>query len=294
MDPATKVSLFHAAAAAGDGRTANDAKNKVREQTVLSIINNDSSVADPAFDPLKAEVRAWILQRLSELALPPDTPIRAVAKGGRRYNWDFDLHLGDKTLKVEWKYGAASVDALPEFFNPAANYDFHQGESFARFFFNGYLQQVCAVYGVPVTMTEAEYVAKVHGTQKAGLFLALYNAEAAGTAEQKAQKKVVVDQCIRAWLEATKDLVNTAAITAAFQASQAGKHFMLCRGGKLYYDAIKPEELVVSGAAEVRLGKYLVLHSTRPGTTHEMLLRWKNHAGILYPAWQISMKRSQV
>jgi hypothetical protein len=90
---------------------------------------------------------------------------------------------------------------------------------------------------------------------------------------------------------ATK-MTNIAAITAAFQKSQEGKCFLLCSANEFCSDKIEPEELVITGVIEVRLGKYLVLQSAKPGTTHEMLLRWKNHAGILYPAWQISMKRS--
>jgi hypothetical protein len=141
-------------------------------------------------------------------------------------------------------------------------------------------------------MTEAEYVARVHGTSKAPpLFNALYNAEANGTGEQKKEKKALVDASIAAWLTEVKDKTDIQAITEAFQSSQAGKEFLLYKDGTFYSDRIAAEELIITGVKEVRLGKYLVLQSASPGTTHEMLLRWKNHAGILYPAWQISMKR---
>ena len=67
---------------------------------------------------------------------------------------------------------------------------------------------------------------------------------------------------------------------------------MLYKDGQFYSDKIHPEELIITSVVTVRRGKYLVLQSAKAGTTHEMLLRWKNHAGILYPAWQISMKRA--
>lgn len=146
------------------------------------------------------------------------------------------------TLKVEFKYGATSVASLPEFFNPAANKNFHQGESYARYFYEHTLPQVCAIYTIPLTMSLEDYLARVHGTSKApALFGALYEAEKTGTAAQKAQKKALVDGSIAAWLRLVKDKTDLAAITAAFQASQGGKHFLLCSNGKFFSDRIEPD-----------------------------------------------------
>jgi len=289
MDPADLV-LFNASAG---GRAANDANNKKREHMILAILNNDPRVAGAEWDGLRGRLNAWVGAKKAELGLPADTPHNAILRAGRRYNWDFDLRLGAHTLKCEFKFGATSVDSLPEFFNPAAKYDFHDGNYYARFFFKNYLRRVCELYNVPFTMSEDEYWRKVHGnSKKPALFQALYDAENNGTAEQKAQKKAIVDESISVWLESVKEMTNIAAITAAFQKSQEGKCFLLCSANEFCSDKIEPEELVITGVIEVRLGKYLVLQSAKPGTTHEMLLRWKNHAGILYPAWQISMKRS--
>jgi hypothetical protein len=287
MDHRAAINLFHAPAG---GREANDTNNRVREGVIVGLING--TLTDPAYDALRAELSLWVDAKRAELGLTPDAPASAVRRGGRRYNWDFDLTLGTVTLKVEFKYGATSVASVPEFFNPAANKDFHHGESYARFFFEQTLPHVCAIYGIPVTMTADEYVARVHGTSKRPpLFKALYDAENAGTAEQKAQKKALVDGSIETWLRLVKDKTDLAAITVAFENSQGGKHFLLCRDGKFFSDRIAPEELVVTGVIGVRLDKYLELSSAKPGTGFAMLLRWKNHAGVLYPAWQISMWR---
>ena len=290
MDPADLI-LFNAPAG---GREANDANNTKREHMIIAILNADPRVAGAEWDGLRGRLNAWVTAKKAELGLPPETPHSAIRRAGRRYNWDFDLRLGERILKCEFKFGATSVDSLPEFFNPAAKYDFHGGESYARFFFANYLSRVCELYAIPLTtMSEDEYWRKVHGTsKKPALFQALYDAEKNGTAEHKAQKKAIVDESIAAWLERVKEKTNIAAITEAFQTSQAGKQFMLCSEGQFCSDKIDPEELVITGVIGVRLGKYLVLQSAKPGTTHEMLLRWKNHAGILYPAWQISLRRA--
>lgn len=287
MDHAAAAQLFYGA---GVNREANDANNAVREATMVGLING--TLTDPAYDALRAELALWLATKRTELGLPPDAPASAVRRGGRKYNWDFDLTLGGIVLKVEFKYGSTSVASLPEFFNPAANKDFHHGESYARFFFEHTLPQVCAIYGVPITMSAGEYVTRVHGTsKKPPLFSALYEAERLGTAAQKAHKKALVDHSIETWLRLVKDKTDLDAITAAFQTSQGGKHFLLCSNGKFFSDRIEPEELIVTGVTGVRLDKYLELSSARPGTGFALLLRWKNHAGILYPAWQISMWR---
>jgi hypothetical protein len=282
------VTLFSAPVG---GREANDTNNKAREQLVVDMLNNVPSTQDSSYIPLKTALDAWVSAKKSEMSLG-DSQVSAIPRGGRRYNWDFDLKIGTTILKTEFKYGADKIDSLPEFFNPAANKDFH-GELYARFFFNKYLPQVCAIYGITVNITEEAYLRQVHGTSKRGIFLAMYEAEKNGTEKQKADKKILVDTSIAEWLAAVEKKTNLAAITAAFQASQTDKHFLLFKGGKFYADKIEPEEMVATSVIGVRHGKYLVLQSAKSGTTHEMLLRWKNHAGILYPAWQISMKRDR-
>ena len=125
------VKLFYAPSG---GREANDANNTAREKVIVGMING--TLTDPIYEPLRVELDLWLAAKRAELGLPPDAPASAVRRGGRRYNWDLDLTLGPLTLKVEFKYGSTSVASLPEFFNPAANKDFHHGESYARFFFD--------------------------------------------------------------------------------------------------------------------------------------------------------------
>jgi predicted secreted protein len=44
----------------------------------------------------------------------------------------------------------------------------------------------------------------------------------------------------------------------------------------------------------IKNGNTIVLQSAaNPSTTFHLLLRWRNHKGILNPAWQISLKRTR-
>jgi hypothetical protein len=68
---------------------------------------------------------------------------------------------------------------------------------------------------------------------------------------------------------------------------------------KFYRDDITPEELTISEEhMGIQVGKNgnvhtLIFYTGEDKTTSiNLLLRWRNHAGILNPAWQISINRS--
>jgi hypothetical protein len=286
MDHARAVQLFHGAGTRAD----NDANNRVREAVILGFFSSDSAFEDPAYQGLRAEFETWLASKKAELGLPPETPLVAEAGGGRK-NADFLVTMGGVSLRPEFKYGATSLKAVPQFLSVAANRDWHQGESYAAYFYDNYLTQVCSIYGVTHEMSREEYVARVHcDSYKPPLFAALYKAENEGTAEQKAAKKGLVDTSIRMWLETVKDKTNLAAINEVLATSQKEKTYLLCKNGKFYSDAIRAEELQVVSVVGIRLGKLLVLQ-TATTTRLEMLLRWKNHAGVCFPAWQIKLCR---
>jgi hypothetical protein len=90
-----------------------------------------------------------------------------------------------------------------------------------------------------------------------------------------------------------KDSTKLDVLTAEFMRSQSGKRFLIFSDGKFHHDQISDAELTAKSVVGVRNGNLLVIQSEEPRTTHEMLLRWKNHLGVLFPAWQISMKRAK-
>ena len=71
---------------------------------------------------------------------------------------------------------------------------------------------------------------------------------------------------------------------------QIDKHYIMYKDGKFYEDRIKKEELDVKKIEKIKNNNSIVLE-TNTSSKICMLLRWKNHAGILFPAWQISINR---
>ena len=59
--------------------------------------------------------------------------------------------------------------------------------------------------------------------------------------------------------------------------------------GEFYKDTINIDELTVTKIEKIT--KNTLVLQTNSTSKINMLLRWKNHAGILFPAWQISITR---
>jgi len=273
----------------GAGRELNDANNNLREIAIVSIINR--KLVGEEWLPISTELSKFILNRLESLGLPSTTTVSAVKRGGRKYNWDFDIIYGTHLEKTEFKFGGITVQSLPEFFSCGANKPFNTCIPYATYFYRNYLTSVAAIYNIPVEINEEDYLKSVYGSTYKGIFKQLYDSEKQGTEAQKRMKKELVDSSINAWLCEAAPLTDLNAITQEFKRSQEGKKFMLFNNGTFHEDEIKSEELVATCVKGIKLSKYLIIQSAVSSTTYEMLLRWKNHAGVLYPAWQISMKR---
>jgi hypothetical protein len=231
------------------------------------------------------------------------TCIKVEQKGGRGFNYDFIMTYktskGEKEheVHVEFKYGGTSVDSLPEFFNPAADKPFH-AELYASYYYKTTLQQVAALYGITVPLpSEADYVKHVHKNKPSLPFLIALNAAERFDADRSAaskyaQKRALVAASIKGYLEASVDSTNFTHIQTELQRSQGKKRYLVYSSTTFHHDCLDAEELELEHTAYIKNGNTLVIQTKKPGTSIAMLLRWKNHLGVLFPAWQISMIRT--
>jgi hypothetical protein len=279
---------------AGSGREANDANNKLRETILAGLFNGHFTnfLADSRWSSLKKKFQE-ALETIAKVAqLTPPFVMTLQQKGGRGYNYDFLVIINGKEFRVEFKSGGTSVTNIPEYFNPAADKPFHD-ELYARFFYHNYLPTIVALRpDVGPIPAEEIYMAEIHKNSSAVEFFNKLDEANKNDKVFYKQKSTICKTSIKAFLEKNKDTTNLATITAEFQRSQENKWFLLYSGGVFWHDQIKSEELIATGAISIRNGNKLVIQSAAPGTRHEMLLRWKNHLGVLLPAWQIDMKRT--
>ena len=84
-------------------------------------------------------------------------------------------------------------------------------------------------------------------------------------------------------------------LQAKFYVTQMDKKYMCFHNNNFYIDEIMPEELrITENNFRLKRGRnnlYNTLVFINDYAEIHMLLRWKNHAGILYPAWQIKLFR---
>ena len=288
--PPSDITLF-TASSTGRGRDSNDAANKTREKILLDSFNGKTAdmLTDPTYGEDWRRIAELFAAALAELG--GEGPITVKAMGGRGYNYDFAVTRGDCKHKVEFKFGGTSVQSIPEFFNPAANKPFHD-RLYADFFYENHLAEIAALYGL-VLPPKNEYMKEIHRNSSRHKFFVEFRAAEAAHPEHYSAKGKLVAASVRAYLELAKDSTKLDVLTAEFMRSQRGKRFLIFSGGKFHHDQISDAELTAKSVVGIRNGNLLVIQSEAPGTTHEMLLRWKNHLGVLFPAWQISMRRAK-
>jgi hypothetical protein len=307
MATLSKTDILLFSQAAGTGREENDTRNKQREFVLAELFlgHCDAFCADPAYGVAWTQLKTEFARALQHMAtlegLAESTCLKVEQKGGRSFNYDFTVTYrtseGEHAVHVEFKYGGTSVDSLPEFFNPAADKPFH-AELYASSYYKTTLPQVAALYGIAVPLpSEADYVKHIHKNKPSLPFLvALDAAERAdddrSATSKYAQKRALVAASIERYLEQSIDSTNFAEIQAELKRSQTKKRYLIYSNKTFHHDALKSEELVLEPTAYIKNGNTLVIQTKEPGTRIAMLLRWKNHLGVLFPAWQISMTRA--
>jgi hypothetical protein len=75
---------------------------------------------------------------------------------------------------------------------------------------------------------------------------------------------------------------------------QLDKKFMLWNNEMFFIDYLTEEDIDIIPEYTLKKGRNgyntIVIHSKNKNSFH-LLLRWKNHAGVLFPAWQIKFNR---
>lgn len=190
--------------------------------------------------------------------------------------------------------------------------------TYAEHFYNHYMSRMNELYQCPISISKEDYLKYIHQSseKKHPWFQFIKSREA----EHKEEKKKLVDESIHEYIDLfqcnprvgeeedpekedvrlsksdTTWIIQT--IQPLFE-SQKNKKYMCYKNNRFYYDSILDEELTITylyDKIKNKEGKYhtIVFNTRLPTTKIHMLLRWKNRAGILYPAWQIKIVRSIV
>jgi hypothetical protein len=279
-------------------RSENDATNKVREG-VLKLISNPPKeyLEHPEFgNSWRIVHEAWndILKKIAEeKGVPEYTSTQLEGKGGRKFNYDgiVKYYSGTKlvgTIMIEFKKGGAKISDQPQFLSLQAKFPVF-AETYDKYFYENYLDQYIACDpGITLAKPSREmYLKKVTGTNyNSTPFFAQIKGRELFCQDEK---NAIVNQSITDYLTKYGKDIDLKCFSDKVKATQTDKVYLLWSNGKFCSDKISESEMCDMTYHSIKNGNVLEIKSGN--TMYGLLLRWRNHKGILNPAWQISMKR---
>jgi hypothetical protein len=295
------------------GRANNDANNKMREK-ILTELSGLSYTSDECMDPeygtFWTNIKTGFETVIKGLCPCDYSGYKMVPKAGRNYNYDFDLEFFDErdvrvhSVKLEFKFGSKSIKRIPQIYQKNTNWQI-MPVLYHEFFYDGpYIDEMI---GSNHTRIERDvYMKHIMGTKYDchPFFKNLYDTEN----EDKLKRIAVVKRSIREYLEKYGKDIDISGCVQTLQQTQRGKQYILYdpREKRFYCDTCDFDSCSVDSTSVdstsvdstsvdsfvfggIKKNNTVILKSSRYEIG--LLLRWKNHQGILHPAWQVRIKK---
>ena len=258
-------------------RAANDSANKLRE-TILTEILDTPHIQDPLYGDRWQKVQSAWKQALHEVSRCPYETVRVTHKGGRA-NHDFLAEYLNQdqvqSRNLEFKV-SKTMKSIPQFLSLYVSFGMFP-VLYDHYYYHEHLDKYLTLVGIEKPSYE-EWRRELYKSSSA---LPFFQTLRTKEEDHKKEKEKIVNDSIREYLEKYGSTFVPNDLYAKLQTSQDkdyllwdGDHFQVHRlafGPDEYVGYTKNQILVRSGEIYLRL-----LH------------RWKNHNGILGPAWQIS------
>ena len=274
-------------------KSNNDAENKIREDILVFLAN--------PLPPEYAEHVKWqeLYVRFHECLRSNfcDNYSRVLIRkmAGRAHNYDFvaifyDADGGEiQQEKLEFKHNSKSLTKIPQILSLQDRFGLISVMSYAQYYYENYLDEYLATIDCDLTKpTLAEYMTLVSGTDHTKFAMFGFMREAELTPSKKRCFEIVKES-IRKYLELYSAQLNIAAFSAKLKESQLGKKFLLWDLKKFNVEILSETDLNVTAIDRIKNKNAIVVLSAT--YEYHMLLRWRNHNGILNPAWQIKVTR---
>ena len=278
----------------------NDKNNKTRENIIGSIINSKVPVEFyeiPRWLQLKTSIHNYI----TELDKNPFDKIECKHKGGRKFNFDFniilyseDLGTESRVYNIELKFNASAIDEAPQFVSPMKPSQY-LSSSYEDYYYTNYLPRL-STRGNFSTPSKETYMAQIHTNKPKCIkdFQEIYykgcEASSKFTKNEEDIKfyelaKQLSSESISTFIAQTD--LNIGLLSEYLHTSQQGKIYMLYSDGKFTKQyANLADYMIVSVVKNPQKFRYECLSAN--GKKINVLLRWKNGNGIAFPAFQIS------
>ena len=296
---ARNINLFKQTSARGK----NDADNKIRESFFL--IGNDPLQKQAIFDDPEFGASCKELYEKFEatMNLTHYDSYKMKQMAGRKYNFDFLMEVEKneeiKEKKLEFKFGnnAKSIANIPQFQQKNTTWDIFVNKYHDHFYDGTYLSEIIDLNAttnessvVPVVVpipSKEEYMKHIMKTNYDCNPFFKYLKETEDI--NKVAKQTIVKRSIMEYLAKNAESINIDRFKHTIIETQSNKEYLLydLKTEQFYLDKIDTN-LETLKFDRVECNNKIVLKTEK--NEFSLLLRWKNHIGILNPAWQVSVK----
>jgi len=290
---ATHIQLFKQTAV----RANNDMNNKLREAFFIAcrMPGNETIFEDPTYGSDCIAIRTKFENKLKELGEYDSYSMKQMA--GRKYNYDFLLELEKdgqkKEIKLEFKFNAKSIVAIPQFIQKNTTWELFDTKYHDYFYDGPYLTEILALNTdttIPIPSRE-EYMKHIMKTNYDchPFFKYLKETEDGN----KSQKHEIVKRSIADYLTQYARSIHMDVFKQTLIETQTHKEYLLYdpKTCQFYLDRMDMMDLESLVFDRVERKNTIVLKTEK--NEFHLLLRWKNHQGILNSAWQVSVKKER-
>jgi len=280
-------------------KSLNDKNNKTRENIIGAIIN-DKVPAEYYELSRWIQLKTSVLKYIIELDSKPFDRIECKHKGGRKFNFDFNIifyyaGLEPRVYNIELKFNASAIDDAPQFVSPMKPSQY-LSSSYEEYYYTNYLGKLAEATSGLLLPAKETYMAQIHTNKPKciNIFQEIYYKGCAGSSKFTKNEedikfyelaKELSNESISTFIE--KNNLNIGLLSEYLQASQKGKIYMLYSEGQFTkQNANLADYMIVSVIKNPQKFRYECLSAN--GKKINVLLRWKNGNGIAFPAFQIS------
>lgn len=279
-------------------KSENDKNNKNREAIITSILNekipNSFYEDSKEWDTLKNSLNSWIKELCKKNNIDNINTLSCKIKGGRSNNYDFVININDIQFNVEFKYGASSVNKIPQFVSPMKPSQY-LNNSYEEYHYDNCLPIILnntnikkpdkKLYIKQIHSPNPECIKDIQDMYYRGCKQSSQYSGNENDIDFYKKSKKITKEGISDFISDTD--LDYEKLSKYLLETQKNKFYMLYHNGTFYLETIDEKQYnIVNVTKEPKKNRYIA--TTEAGKKIKILLRWKNGNGIAFPAFQIS------
>jgi hypothetical protein len=278
-------------------KNTNDINNKKRENIIGRIIAGINNPTDDINNYYKFS-RRWnnikdAVNNYINKELNIHKNINLIHRGGRKYNYDFEINDENASYNIELKFNIDKVNKAPQFVSPY-NPSKYMSSSYEEFYYDNYLPLLTLSRNDLVMPEKNMYLQEINNTSPKSMinYQTIYYNGCKTSSKYTGNSKDIEfyklanklsKESINMFISKTE--LNIEKLNEYLSNTQNNKIYMLYKNGKFYKQIVDNNNYKINS---YKKNKNKFVAKTYDGNTINILLRWKNGNGIAFPAFQIS------